>query len=495
MNKLEWKLLRDPYYGPLYQTRGLDYALDAGFFYDTDKQNHNVRDSLDILCTPTAFLGPIGDNPCVLLNTGAYCPPHQGHIQMMEQARIAAEQAGFQVVGGYMSPGHDDYIRLKTKDDWVPIHERIQLTQQIIGDRAWLSIDPWEGQFNTAAINFTDVIVRLEAYLERHIGTKIPVFYVFGGDNARFAKTFDNQGYGICVERPGYSAAQFNNPRILTASGTDNISSTQIRASQKANPVSAQDNRSDTATVLRLRIGESPGEWQVAAALRSRFEAIRIQTVEQQREIFAGLKTATPCVSLDTEISGDNPLGISRHYDLFGARRLRYGNRPGVDLIQQLHQLPFKTCCLFDDDIHSGGTMRFATSLLRKRHIAVQATIALSVSQDHEEIADARDFLFGFSDNAGLVVQLPGGLCRLPYLYPFVCPYLRASIRDPLAFSIEMWQLSADLHKSSAQTLGDLPYLAPLLATITVDPATTLRQYCLEQVETLAQLDTNPNKH
>jgi hypothetical protein len=49
----------------------------------------------------------------VLLSTGALNPVHLGHINAMVRAKAHLKQIGYDVVGGFMSPTHDDYVRPK----------------------------------------------------------------------------------------------------------------------------------------------------------------------------------------------------------------------------------------------------------------------------------------------------------------------------------------------------------------------------------------------
>lgn len=515
LEAMRWKITRDPYYFGLLIEKGLDYVYEAGFFYDTDTVNRKVKDTVAIPTTPLTFLdtkklSDASGKPCVLLSTGSFSPIHYGHIQMMELARQEVEQQGFSVMGGYISPGHDEYIKSKTGDQWIPIHHRIALINKAIKEReavhqtddeygetdSWLSVDPWEGVFNKVAINFTDVIIRLEEYLEHYLGQKIPVIYVCGGDNARFARTFDYHGHCVVVERPGHIPDRDpgrDNPRVFNIAGSADISSTTIRNTQ---PPSL-----NKPLTLRLRIREEDEkENKVAEALSGRFEKTLFQSISSQQQDFDELfdseegQGTIDIVNLDTEIVGGHKLGISRHYDAFGARRLCYGERPGSSFWNQLWGFDFTKCVLFDDDIHSGGTMRFAKGLLEDingygQGITVQTIVSLNISDSDEEIADARDFLFGFHENAGLVVKLPGQLLRLPYLYPYVCPYLRASIEDPMEFSIEMWRLNAGLHKDSGITIGEIPHLQSFADYIfSGSPDTTMHEVCLQHAEMLESL-------
>ena len=200
-----WKIERDFFYKSLYDMTNEETILEAGFFYDTDTVNRNLKESIKILCTPLSFLN-INTNiskspngPCILLTCGAFCPLHPGHIQMMEVAKKHLEGIGYDVIGGYISPGHDEYISSKNKDKAIPIHYRIRIISQMIKHKDWLSVDPWEGLFCKVAVNFTDVYLRLQMYIKEHLKQDIPIFFVSGGDNAKFAMTFLKKGNCIIV--------------------------------------------------------------------------------------------------------------------------------------------------------------------------------------------------------------------------------------------------------------------------------------------------------
>ncbi|MDS7278890.1 hypothetical protein NXG15_29760, partial [Klebsiella pneumoniae] len=69
-------------------------------------------------------------------------------------------------------------------------------------------VDPWEARYLPCAVNYTEVILRLERYLNFHLRVPVPVrvCYVFGGDNAAFARAFLSSGYAVCIERAGYES-------------------------------------------------------------------------------------------------------------------------------------------------------------------------------------------------------------------------------------------------------------------------------------------------
>lgn len=476
-----WKIERDSYYSGLFHQHGLDYVFDAGFFYDTDETDRNVIDTTNILCTPVAFLEKNRQKPCILVTTGSFCPPHYGHIQMMEAAKAAVEKKGFQVIGGYLSPSHDEYVKAKTRAGWIPIYQRLSLLKKTLVNHPWLEIDPWEGLFNKVAINFTDVLDRTQAYIDKHFGPGVAIMYVCGEDNYRFHRTFTNKGYCVIVNRPNYSGvAPFEHPRIFFAEGSADISSTTLR-SQVTKPLEKKS--------LQLRVNDCDlNEVQILGQLVGRFSQTTFHQLTEQRIAFENLTKNNNVISLDTELSKEYTLGLSRHYDLFGGTMLRYGNRPGTPALeQQIKRIPTGRYMLFDDDIHTGKTMRYAKHQLEYAGNKITSIVSLNISNpDANEILDARDFLFGLHPNGGLVVQFPNGkITRVPYLYPYVCPFLRASILDPKRFSIELWKLNAEMHKETQLKVSDVAYLQDFAEYLDYPATMLLRDICLKHVEML----------
>jgi nicotinic acid mononucleotide adenylyltransferase len=490
-----WKIERDPFYREVYRAFGEEKVLEAGFIYDSDEVNRDVTSTTGLLCTP---LGKIAKNleqyrknpaaakgPCVLVNTGSFAPIHEGHTLIMGQAKAAAEAAGWEVVGGFISPSHDEYIRAKTWPDWIRIHHRLRAVQRMVKGSDWLAADPWEGVFNKVAINFTDVIVRTEAYLRHHVGD-VPVFFVCGGDNARFALTFLAKGRCIVVNRPGYED-RFNKykrllsglvpapgaeERILWSEGGNALSSTGIRK--------AHSFTSESPAKLTLRVEEmSPLEPAIRGLLGRRFERVTEKTASEQREQFKDI-SSLPLISLDPIFPGKRNFEVSRLYDLFGACQLGYTNRPGSAPVgTQGGFIEDGSYYLFDDDIHTGGTMKYAKSMLPDA-VKVKGVFSFSVSAaDEGEILDCRDFIVDGNPLAGLVVRLPDGAqARAPYVYPYVCPFFRASVDDPLGFSIEVWSANAEHYRDRPDTLADYPNWLPLFGAAGFSPEDKMFHVC-----------------
>merc|ERR1712137_64549 len=79
----------------------------------------------------------------VLFESGSFCPPHVGHISLLENAKIWLEEhLGVDVVAGYLSPHAD--IRKKF-DGIEPLskEERCKLCEVICSDSTWIMCDSY----------------------------------------------------------------------------------------------------------------------------------------------------------------------------------------------------------------------------------------------------------------------------------------------------------------------------------------------------------------
>lgn len=457
---MNWKLNRDPFYKELLPILGEKGIEEAGFFEDAATEDVDVLKTTKVLCTPLSFLKPPTGNPCVLLTTGSFCPLHLGHVDMMEKAKEHLEKNGYNVIGGFISPGHDEYISAKVKEKSIPIHYRIRTINEMVKDHDWLSVDPWEGLFCKVAVNFTDVYTRLEAYISEHLKKDVPIFFVSGGDNARFALTFMKKGNCVIVNRPPYGDKFEHYKKVLKdcqnvhfVEGDIQISSTELRKSAFV---------PDEKKKLIIRI-ENTEKRNVMQVLCNYFINIEKKELTAQKKHFYGKMPLGEMISLDSLLKSVHNLKISRCYDLFGANKMGFTNRPGSPSFEeQLSEIEEGEYTLFDDDIHSGSTMRFAKELIETTGSKVKGVTSLNIAPDNCEILDSRDFFIGGKNN-GLVIKMPDGKnIRAPYVYPYVCPFIRGSIDDPMKFSIEIWKMNMDIFQKNNHTLGDLPFLHDL---------------------------------
>ncbi len=275
------KALQDPIYSrALPYLRGADdlqtaRALDlAGFFDDGgEPEDRHFRADENWIMTPLSKLIPPLERflktarangkeppppPVVLLSTGAFCPIHSGHLEMMEIARRSLEARGRTVIGGYLSPSHATYVDPKCGSETLSSSHRLMLCQEAVKESDWLMACGWEALGVERMLNFTDVIVRLERYLENQLakselarradksrtnrttyGPAPVVYYVFGSDNARFTRGFLPDGKCVCVLRPGSEEpyhefacdplVQANSEIIFAGEASHDLSSQSIR--------------------------------------------------------------------------------------------------------------------------------------------------------------------------------------------------------------------------------------------------------------------------
>lgn len=544
------KIARDPYLRLVADRWGDDAVLDAGWFDDGDPTDAPL-DDVGWLCTPIDVVqravgrltrpgpaprpeadpgqGRIGTpppNPVVLLSTGGFFPVHGGHVAMMEAARRGIDDGRRRVVGGYLSPAHDDYIRLKCGAVDVPVSDRLAHADAAIAPSGWLSIDPWEALARRVAVNYTDVTARLETYLRHHVDPRIDVVYVCGGDNARFSLAFTERGSCVVVGRPGSEETVdrwradhrvAGNPRITWTDGDDATSSTTVRrrsrpeaASRTARPdpvaVIGTEAPSGCAAEVEVRpgvtlrlederavatLGIGHAAWRrFQDGLRSELAALvelGAVTLEDQRS----RATVAGTISLDPMLPGEIDIGISRQFDLGGYRPLRHISRPGSPSLHDgLASIPPGTWTLRDDDRSTGGTVRFVIAQLPDGVELAATTFAVAPDADGE-IADSRDFLLG-ADDGGLVVALPGAVSgRAPYLLPYVDPAARSGIPagSSLAFSAALWDRNAAVFAGTRLTVADLP--APAARTMACaghPPDAHLVDVCRHHAATLRSL-------
>ena len=487
------KISRDPYYSDLFDKYGFKFIEDAGYFEDSVNENSNIFDYDFHLSIPVHSISKDiyeSNNPAVIITTGSFCPVHDGHIEMMQVAKKAVENKGYQVLAGYISPDHDDYIIEKNGDEAILAYERIQLINDKCKNIDWLNADPSGSIFSKGSINFTEVVNNLEKYLSNLFEKEITIFYVCGGDNARFAKTFVLKGNCVVVNRPGYETKihQLKHylskcKNIIWAENKNELSSTLIRKISSHNKAQKKN--------LNIRIhNNKKDENSIINILKNRYNNIEITKITEQKVIFDNLNKSNNLISLDSVLyNNDKTLKTSRHYDLFGSRFIEYGNRPGsLNLEQQAELIPKDNYILIDDDIHTGGTMRFAKNILESKGHTIDAIMSLSMSVKGEEILDVRDLIVG-GDNNGLVVKLPNGkISRAPYIYPFVCPFQRASILDPIEFSIEIWQQNYDNYKDTSYLLKHNKGVYELFKLIGFKDDTHMSEICEYYIKSLKSL-------
>ncbi len=532
------KASADPFYASVLIRYGAEHLEAAGFFDDGVPVGCDISKTVDdrLLVTPLIKIcdainevGAESNKPiAVLVTSGGFCPIHNGHLAMMESARLEVEKRGWRVVGGFFAPDHDGYVRTKCGEEALSGAERTHLARLATSESTWLDVDPWAALYLDRAVNYTDIVRRLSRYLTLQVGHPIEIFFVCGGDNAGFSKAFLDHGRIVIVPRAGTDGEALLDPlaarseRVFVARDhTPNaIASRVIRKGRSGGlpPKVSQElcalqaTKVPTKVELFLRDEEAWStdgwsarvgvdlEWAQRAfvgslatilerAFRRRMphatvSVTRVSLSEQRRRMDGVIvRSHHPVISLDACIDGDHSIAISRRFNVTSGERLSgIFPRPGsADLGVQIAAIPDGSYLLMDDDIATGRTIREVCQLLPQRiHIegviSVQEvcegvslrTVECSAGEALVEAGDVRDFLVG-SREGGLVVRLPGGaVARVPYLLPYVQNSRRMSVplEEEVALSQELWELNRQFFKSLpvALTIGDCPEAFQALA-------------------------------
>ena len=427
----QWKIDTEPFYGKLFNLNGFNFIEKAGFFFDDYDKPIDLVESLKILCTPIKhILEPKTNKHCILVSSGAMDPTHSGHITMMSAAKKRAEREGYEVLGGYICPSHDSYTSIKNTNSY-PIHVRNRYTNELIiglGQKDWIAVDPWSGTFTKCDVNFTTIIQRLKLFINKYKNLETEIIYVCGEDRANFSETFKLDGKCIVVGRPGHKSNFRENSYALFAEGFNSRASSIIERSikLKKRDLSLRDDKTIDLSLIK-------------PIFEKYFGTITINDFDNQQKIFDTLDL-DKIISIDSLLKGKYNITMSRMYDFFGCSQFGF--------FVKTMQLPKDTSIdytIVDDDCVSGRTVDFVLNLLYNFKITVKEKIVFTSSRNGDfEILDLRDFNL-FTENSGLTVDDD---LRVPYIYPFVDPYTRCSVIDPLNFSIDIWSLNKKISKN-----------------------------------------------
>lgn len=84
----------------------------------------------------------------VLIKTGSLNPIHRSHISNMIKTKYYLENIyNLNVIGGYISPTHDQYVKRKLGKEFISSQHRIHMCQKAIEEenqQHWLSVDKAE---------------------------------------------------------------------------------------------------------------------------------------------------------------------------------------------------------------------------------------------------------------------------------------------------------------------------------------------------------------
>ena len=123
----------------------------------------------------------------VLLTTGSFNPIHTYHVHNLELAKSALEKSSPNniVIGGFLSPSQDLYVRSKLGRFAIDVDHRITMCQLATMHSNWIDVCTWEAKANEDNfVDFVYVIRRMQEFLQDQINRKVFVYYVCGSDHA-----------------------------------------------------------------------------------------------------------------------------------------------------------------------------------------------------------------------------------------------------------------------------------------------------------------------
>jgi len=477
-----WKVLRDKYYCEVYREYKDEKLLTrAGFIPDSFTLDEIDYYNINLLTTPFDKLREnINelDNPIVLLSTGGFYPIHEGHIKMMDEAKKVLTNDGYNVVGGYLSLSHDDYI--STKPCYISNeYERVDECRKYLKDSDWLMIDPWESLYVKNIVNFTDVIQRLEKYLKKYVDDRIKVAYIFGGDNVEFMYCFKKDGIAVCLNRNGYNelfdkTKEIKNNNMYFIQNNDStalLSSRYIRENKVQENISYRDVgnyliRNESLLPLENFIKEDNKTLlenmqetflnKFMRLLSSCFDNkifIKVINMKFQLKEAYNYLSNQKTINLDSYYRGTYNLETSRLFNIssYQDKYIELIGRIGYETIEeQVNKIKKGKYILVDDDSVTGRTLNSVKEKLPKDVEIIETyLLANSINKKVFDVVDLRDFIVG-AKNSGLVVKLPNGICtRAPYVMPYVNLTTRASIppSKEREFSIAIWNINKEFYK------------------------------------------------
>lgn len=416
----------------------------------------------------------------VLVTTGGFSPVHAGHVAMMEAARKAVEDEGYDVVGGYFSPSHDEYVDVK-KNGSAKRHvmERIDLLHRVLSNSDWLDVDPWEGVYCAGAVNFTEVVLRLESYMEKYVG-KMKIVYVYGSDNVAFGDVFMvSDALAVYVGDYDYESyvdrSDIRGRVLRTTTDKVDYSSTRVRNGE----IELMDESIRDMVMCSLTPSSGVYEIRDDVALASNdlfeikdrqldqlksilekyvdYDVVYLDVAEQAKKLVEWRKSNDEgtLVSLDVFVKGDVNVGYSRDFDVSGGQKRANGL---VDRYVGDNDVSIEGgYWLVDDDTATGYTLGKVTERFGNRgYIGFVGLNDLVREKGTEsvDVVDLRDFVFGLTES-GLCV---GEGMRAMYALPYVNVVSRASIDTvkSVAFSKDVIEWNIKLYEDSNIRVVDL---------------------------------------
>jgi len=86
--------------------------------------------------------GHAGSDVAFLVLSGAFNPVHAEHLRMLSVAKAKCERTGWSVIGGFLAPSSDDYVRTKLAAEAWSLDRRIRLCELATSDSDWIDVWP-----------------------------------------------------------------------------------------------------------------------------------------------------------------------------------------------------------------------------------------------------------------------------------------------------------------------------------------------------------------
>lgn len=503
----KWKIDRDPIYKKLYEQYGYEFIKSAGFFEDDYKEDFDINYYLQFPVIPIHNIEKnykIGKKNIILLYSGCFNPIHQGHIFSMRASIEYMQNKGYNVVNSYFTPAHESYLSQKTKQVY-DILRRSEFIYKLIGENNLedvCDVNVHPALLLKHDINFTEQMFFLKNYIKKYTSLDIPIYLVCGGDNSNFFKSFvDQNEYGCIVHnRPGseekFKEAQrthnlefYKSEEIFFVDELYEGSSTSVRLKKEFVEYPKKD--------LKIRISakdyEDPRSEKILSIFEKYYNNVYLVNVEEQKEQFKRLPDNM--ISLDSLLCKELKFELSRYYDLFGSKFVKFGPRHTKSFLTQISEIKKEvkdqSFYLFDDDIHTGRTMQFAKEYLEDYgNIKINGCISLNINNDNSksEILDLRDFLIGDSwyNGLGITTKLHRKL-RVPYVLPFTNVLDRCSIIEYKDFSKEILEINYLYFKDTGSKIKELDsWTKEFFETIGVDTESYIDDVLLQYIKDLS---------
>ncbi|KAJ0410636.1 hypothetical protein ATCC90586_009117 [Pythium insidiosum] len=176
--------------------------------YPLQKVAHNLE-QLRVKHKPTAEKTDV----IVLVSSGAYNPIHMLHIRALYVARQYVESNyKFPVVGAFVSPSHDTYVRVKNRrkpHEMIPKRHRLGLIEAAVASSSWIEVDKWEIT-RRRVLDYLSTLTHVRDMCETHFPAfRFHVMYVCGCNTVvKLSHTaLRDEGFGcITVCRPTQTA-------------------------------------------------------------------------------------------------------------------------------------------------------------------------------------------------------------------------------------------------------------------------------------------------